>query len=224
MVSYKTNFSYNLSCLQQTYHCLSTNKKLLVSWQFSGTYGVTKYGSGWRKDVINQCLEFVLSRAVFRSRAPSWRPFLLKLTDLSHTRQITYEVWGFHVTDGDVCSDWGECNGCFCWGGSGNNWPSIDDFYSAKICACRAISLPRMRKIICAEKEPGPPQEATPQTGWWTSFPLFTVWSEIYHVWWSTLLYEQCSIHLKKKTLSVRRAKDYLHTRETLSQGSIHAR
>ena len=33
-------------------------KKLLVSWQFSGTYGVTKYGSGWRKDVINQCLEF----------------------------------------------------------------------------------------------------------------------------------------------------------------------
>ena len=31
--------------------------------------------------------------------------------------------------------------------------------------ACRAISLPRMRKIICAEKEPGPPQEATPQTG-----------------------------------------------------------
>ena len=24
---------------------------------------------------------------------------------------------------------------------------------------------PRMRKIICAEKEPVPPQEATPQTG-----------------------------------------------------------
>ena len=33
------------------------NKKLLVSWQFSGPYGVTKYGSGWRKDVVNQCLE-----------------------------------------------------------------------------------------------------------------------------------------------------------------------
>ena len=32
-------------------------KKLLVSWQFSGPYGVTKYGSGWRKDVVNQCLE-----------------------------------------------------------------------------------------------------------------------------------------------------------------------
>ena len=33
-------------------------KKLLVSWRFSGPYGVTKYGSGWRKDVVNPCLEF----------------------------------------------------------------------------------------------------------------------------------------------------------------------
>ena len=41
-----------------TYYCLSTNEKILVSWQFSGPYGVTKYGSGWRKDVVNQCLEF----------------------------------------------------------------------------------------------------------------------------------------------------------------------
>ena len=31
---------------------------MLVSWQFSGPYGVIKYGSGWRKDVVNQCLEF----------------------------------------------------------------------------------------------------------------------------------------------------------------------
>ena len=30
-------------------------KQILVSWQFSG---VTKYGSGWRKDLVNQCLEF----------------------------------------------------------------------------------------------------------------------------------------------------------------------
>ena len=44
--------------LSQTYYCLSTNEKLLVSWQFSGPYGVTKYGSGWRKNVVNQCLEF----------------------------------------------------------------------------------------------------------------------------------------------------------------------
>ena len=39
---------------------LSTNEKLLVSWQFSGAYDVTKYGSGWRKDVVNQCLEFAM--------------------------------------------------------------------------------------------------------------------------------------------------------------------
>ena len=39
---------------------LSTNKKLLISQQFSGPYGITKYGSlsGWRKDVVNQCLKF----------------------------------------------------------------------------------------------------------------------------------------------------------------------
>ena len=37
---------------------MSTNKKLLVSWQFFGPYGLTKYGSGWRKAVVNQCLEF----------------------------------------------------------------------------------------------------------------------------------------------------------------------
>ena len=39
------------------------NKKLLVTWQFSGPYGVTKYDSGWRKDVVNQCLEFAWSNA-----------------------------------------------------------------------------------------------------------------------------------------------------------------
>ena len=33
-------------------------QQMLVSWQFSGPYGVTKYGSGWRKDVVNQCLVF----------------------------------------------------------------------------------------------------------------------------------------------------------------------
>ena len=34
------------------------NEKLLVGWQFSGPYGVTKYSSGWRKDVVNQCSEW----------------------------------------------------------------------------------------------------------------------------------------------------------------------
>ena len=55
---YKWHALFYLSCLQQTYYCFKTNKKLLVSWQFSGPYGATKYGSGWRKDAVNQCLEF----------------------------------------------------------------------------------------------------------------------------------------------------------------------
>ena len=55
---YKWHALFYLSCLLQTYYCLSINEKLLVSWQFSGTYGITKYSSGWRKDVVNQCLEF----------------------------------------------------------------------------------------------------------------------------------------------------------------------
>ena len=33
-------------------------QKMFVSCQFSGPYGVTKYGIGLRKDVVNQCLEF----------------------------------------------------------------------------------------------------------------------------------------------------------------------
>ena len=33
--------------------------KCQLSWQFSETYGVTSYGSGWRKDVVKQCLEVV---------------------------------------------------------------------------------------------------------------------------------------------------------------------
>ena len=55
-----------------------------------------------------------------------------------------------------------------------DNWPPIDDFHSTqkkeekkkkkkKRSSCRATcSLPRMWRIICAEIEPGPPQE-TPQ-------------------------------------------------------------
>ena len=46
-------------------------KKLLVSWQFSGHHGVTKYGNGWRKDVENQCLEFEL--VVHYKSSGSWK-------------------------------------------------------------------------------------------------------------------------------------------------------
>ena len=72
-----------------------------------------------------------LSCSVFWSRTPSWISFLL-IINFSPARQVNYEVWGFRITDGDVCSDWGECNGCFCLDGSGNNGPFIDDLYSAK--------------------------------------------------------------------------------------------
>ena len=56
---YKRNAWYKLSCVSQTYCSLSTNKKqnLLVIWQFSETYGATRYGSSWRKNVLNQWLE-----------------------------------------------------------------------------------------------------------------------------------------------------------------------
>ena len=37
------------------------------------TNGVTSYGSGWRKDVINQCLEFVLETCAVTSYGSGWR-------------------------------------------------------------------------------------------------------------------------------------------------------
>ena len=40
---------------------MSTIENLPAHWKSMKTYGVTSYGSGWRKDVINQCLEFVTS-------------------------------------------------------------------------------------------------------------------------------------------------------------------
>ena len=56
-------------CNKLAQYSLSTNKnknknktKLLVSWQFSGSYGVTRYGSGWRKDVVNQSVLGVWGR------------------------------------------------------------------------------------------------------------------------------------------------------------------
>jgi len=56
----KRNVWYNLGCLLvlQTYCCLSIIEKLFISWQFFKTYSVINYGSGWRKGVTNQCLEF----------------------------------------------------------------------------------------------------------------------------------------------------------------------
>ena len=63
MVSYKRNVWYNLLLSVVCYELTAIwapSKKMLVSWQISGPYGITKYASGWRKDVVNQCLEFGL--------------------------------------------------------------------------------------------------------------------------------------------------------------------
>ena len=54
---YEWHALFYLSCVLQTYYCSSSNKKLLVSWQFYGTCVVTQYGSSWR-NVVNQSLEF----------------------------------------------------------------------------------------------------------------------------------------------------------------------
>ena len=65
LVSYKRNIWSNLSCLLETYCHLGIIEKLFVSWQFFKTCDIINYGSGWRKDVINQCLQFVPNSAKF---------------------------------------------------------------------------------------------------------------------------------------------------------------
>ena len=44
--------------LLQSYCHLNIIKKLSLSWQCFEIYGAINYGSGWRKNVVNQCLEF----------------------------------------------------------------------------------------------------------------------------------------------------------------------
>ena len=57
------NTRHSLSCLLQIYCYLSTNESPSVTWwQFSKTYGVTNYGSGWRNDVVNPVLGVVGGR------------------------------------------------------------------------------------------------------------------------------------------------------------------
>ena len=71
-------------------------KKLLVSWQFSGPYGVTKYGNSWRKDVVNQCLEcdclsVTMSLCVSLSQSHTWTvDTLIKFHTTGYTNTINY--------------------------------------------------------------------------------------------------------------------------------------
>ena len=50
-----------MSCLLQIYCHLSVSENLSFSGHFSETHGVINYGSGWRKTVVNQCLEYALT-------------------------------------------------------------------------------------------------------------------------------------------------------------------
>ena len=55
MVSYKRNVWYNLSCLLQTYCCLSIiKKKLCYLAVFQDLWCVINYDGGWRKAVFNK--------------------------------------------------------------------------------------------------------------------------------------------------------------------------
>ena len=54
------------------------NNKMLISWQFSGPYGVTKYSSGRRKDVVNQCSESRMNYdGLWCCPCKAWQPLLL---------------------------------------------------------------------------------------------------------------------------------------------------
>ena len=77
MVSYKRNMWYNLSCLLQIYCHMSDIQKLFISWHFWGTCGVINNGCGWRKDVVNQCLEFDSGSSPVAVKSQTLRGLLL---------------------------------------------------------------------------------------------------------------------------------------------------
>ena len=81
-------------------------QKLLVSWQFSGPYGVTKYGSGWRKDVVNQCLEFGAS-ARFR--------WVSRLRTIRTARSVLWRNWHLCLTKWSCGDEVSEGSGVFWW-------------------------------------------------------------------------------------------------------------
>ena len=43
---------------------MNTNEKLSANWQFSETYGLTSYGRGWIREVVNRWLENYASTCV----------------------------------------------------------------------------------------------------------------------------------------------------------------
>ena len=63
---------------------LSTNEKLSGSWQFFEAFDVIDCGSGWRKDVVNQCLEFGLAASRYKS-TQYWH-FSIRVQELCESR------------------------------------------------------------------------------------------------------------------------------------------
>ena len=166
-----------------------------------------------------------LSCSVFWSRTPSWISFLL-IINFSPARQVNYEVWGFRITDGDVCSDWGECNGCFCLDGSGNNGPFIDDLYSAKTVPVERHLCPDCGKSYVQKRNQVRDRKQHHKLDDGLRFScsqcdkkkkekkkVKTISDELHSHMFGVLLK-----HFKCET-----CKMFLHTREALSQGGIHA-
>ena len=83
MGGYKRNTLNDLSC--QTHCHLSTKEKLSVSWQFFETYGVINDCSGWRNEVINQCLEFGTSALQNSTLSTDASAVMLSLTQAGTT-------------------------------------------------------------------------------------------------------------------------------------------
>ena len=80
--SYERNAWCIFSCPLPTYSHLNTSETLPASWQFSRTCGIISYGSGWRKDAVNQCLEFGLQchhRGTLYKHTTYHLPFLFYL-------------------------------------------------------------------------------------------------------------------------------------------------
>ena len=97
--------------LLQTYYCFSTNKKLLISWQFSGPYGVSKYSSGWRKDVINQC--FTAWSWVMHTHENTLLAVLILLS-LTYSRQNWASIILMTLIYGVLCCISLKKNQCIC--------------------------------------------------------------------------------------------------------------
>ena len=93
-------FTYllNLSCLLQAY-CRLSITKLFVSRQFFETYDVINCGSGWRKGVVNLCLEFGSDSGegpqlqFTTSSMRSGKPIIMRCSDVSPKLQaLVYDI------------------------------------------------------------------------------------------------------------------------------------